>query len=506
MSWRLIATLTSFAVGFVSLGQEILWLRIVSFANGNTPQTFSLVLCLYLLGIALGAWLGKRICSDAPTLPTLAKRGAWVLAGSAAVDLASPSVVIALHDSLFIMPVIAALILTTAASKAALFPIVHHLGSQADAAHRGRSIARVYFFNILGATCSPIVIGFWALDHWTSQQLMYLLALVTMGIAVWLHPARQWAWAFIVLPLAAFTLRAEPHAMLEALAHQGSTGRIVMLIENRYGIIHTVADPLGDLVLGGNIYDGRISIDPITNSNHIDRLLLLAALQPSPRRVLIIGLSGGAWTRVIAEFPGVEQIEVVEINPSYLRLIEHYETVRAVLDDPRVRIHLEDGRRWLRRQEGEPFDLIVMNTTFHWRAYASHLLSEEFFRIVRARLAPQGIFAFNATGSPDALATAGQVFPYAFRWKNTNFVYAGEHDFRRGVAANDAKARLASIIGKLVARGRYAESQIANTVDSILGRTWVDVAAETRFAERPLEIITDQNMLTEFRRGKTAWW
>jgi len=54
------AWLASALTGFASLGVETLWIRLAGFANGNTPQTFGLVLGVFLLGIALGALAGKR--------------------------------------------------------------------------------------------------------------------------------------------------------------------------------------------------------------------------------------------------------------------------------------------------------------------------------------------------------------------------------------------------------------------------------------------------------------
>ncbi len=55
--------LISFFSGFLSLAQEIIWMRLISFAGMSVPQTFSYTLALFLLGIAVGAQIGKSICS-----------------------------------------------------------------------------------------------------------------------------------------------------------------------------------------------------------------------------------------------------------------------------------------------------------------------------------------------------------------------------------------------------------------------------------------------------------
>src|SRR5436305_2648865 len=98
----------------------------------------------------------------------------------------------------------------------------------------------------------------------------------------------------------------------------------------------------------------------------------------APREVLMIGLSTGAWAQVIANHPQVEKLTIVEINPGYLRLIQKYPAVRNLLTNPKVNIVIDDGRRWLVRNQQTKFDVVVSNTTFHWRAHISELLSKEF--------------------------------------------------------------------------------------------------------------------------------
>lgn len=511
MSIRSLAWLTSFLVGFVSLGQEVLWVRIAAFANGNSPQTFAMVLSLFLAGIVLGSLAGKRLCERADTQDELRRNGAWALVVSATVDWVSPFVLIQLGaESIWLSPVMGVLILSTAASKAVLFPVVHHLGSKINTTDTGRSIARVYFLNILGATASPIIIGFWGLDHWSSQTLMEFLGASSLLVAAVFYPGRKVALATVGVVAGLLTYLIwfqEETTLLRALAQKGADQEIAYLRENRQGVVHTLKDlAQGDVVFGGNVYDGKVNTDLVRNSNGIDRVYLLTALHAAaPRRILVIGLSAGPWTRVLAEFEGVERIDAVEINPGYLDLIRSKPEVNAILADDRIHIHIDDGRRWLRRYQGEPFDLIVMNTSFHWRAYSTNLLSREFMQLVRSHLAPEGVMTFNGTSSPDTLATAASVFGHAYRWHGANFVYAAEHDFRHP-DGDSARMRLLELGRKFAPQTVRAQQALASAVSAILARGWVDVAQETRLAGRPLEVITDQNLLTEYRYGQSMWW
>lgn len=341
---------------------------------------------------------------------------------------------------------------------------------------------------------------------------MRMLALLTLLLAALFYPWQmgrvpaRWIagmMAGVLLLLSSFQ---QEMSLLRALASKNAEQTIAYLRENRQGVIHTLKDPvLGDTIYGGNIYDGRLNTDVVLNSNRIDRVYVLSALHPAPRRVLVIGLSGGAWTRVLAEFEGVQRIDVIEINPGYLDLIRGTPEIQGILHDRRIQIHIDDGRRWLRRHGGEPYDLIVMNTTFHWRAYSTNLLSAEFLQLARQHLAPFGILAFNGTGAPDTLATAAAVFEHAYRRRDGNFIYAAQHDFRNPDSAS-ARTRLLAVGRKLLPPGVHSHEALVPPIEKMLAVGWINVADEARLAGRALEVITDKNLLTEYRYGRDAWW
>ena len=510
MSKSTFAWFVSFFVGFLSLGQEVLWVRLASFANGNTPQTFGLVLGLFLSGIVLGSLYGKQVCSDGLSVCIL-KRGGLVLGLSGVIDVASPLLVAWVGVDMWRTPLMAALILLTSGFKAVLFPIVHHLGSRAQSVDTGRSVSRVYFMNIAGATISPIFIGFWALDYWTSQQLMQGFGIAAIALACLLFVgSERRVLARMLMPLLLLffgfvgLMLFDPYSCLRAMAVSDGPDSVSFMRENRHGVIHTVrGGEQGDVVYGGNIYDGRINIDLLHEGNHIDRVYLLASLRPNPKRVLVIGLSGGAWTRVLAAMDDVERIDVVEINPAYLDLVAQDRLVQPILNDSRVYVHIDDGRRWLRRYDGPPFDLIVMNTTFHWRAYTTNLLSSEFMQILRSHLALDGVLAFNATGSPDALNTAADAFPYAFRWQKSNFVYASSRDFRE-FDQKKGEMALTLLAKKLTSAVDFGavNFRLEDSVMQMLSRGWVSAEQDQALAGRPLELVTDKNMITEYRYGR----
>lgn len=489
----------AFGVGFLSLSLEIVWVRLVTFVHQGVPQSFAFVLAVFLFGIAAGAGLGKRFCTRWPHAAERAAGVSLLLAG--AVDVCTPLVVASFGDDVQLTLVMGTIIFASSALKATAFPVAHHLGSHASGLRIGRSISSVYFLNIAGSTLGALFAGYLMLEFVSTSGAFVVTgaATVVMGCAA-LFGKHTLAIVVSMAVVAGGLLSADlqSHALIVA-TNSSQLGKVKSVIENRHGIVHTIdGGKKGDVVYGGNVYDGRTNIDLQRNSNRIDRLYLLAALHPAPKRVLVIGLSTGAWVRVLSSFPTVEQVDVVEINPGYLKIIAEYSHLAPILEDQRIHVHIDDGRRWLRRHPDRTYDLIVMNTTFHWRASITNLLSKEFMSLARTHLNDGGIMAFNTTGSPDAVATAGAIFPFAYRW--SNFAYASDRDF--SVVPSDAYGRYAELRqeGKpIIDMGSQAGRE---AVEKMLGKPFVSLEKVQQEAGRPLEVITDRNMLSEFKYGR----
>jgi SAM-dependent methyltransferase len=501
------AWLLSLAVGFLSLSQEILWVRVVSFVLKGIAQSFALVLFFFLVGIAVGSAVGKRFCERHTHL---LRSSAAVLAIAGLLDVGLVMLLPPLSGSRAIgLPIMLVCIALTAGLKGVMFPIAHHLGSQQSGARIGRSVSKVYFGNIVGSTLGPIVTGYILLNQFSAAQCMALIgvgtAALALACALRAHaPAVGLAAAAVLAPVTLFAWAEAPRMVPEIGLNtdRSAPGRIVdHVVENRHGIIHTVAEPDGtpDTVFGGNVYDGRVNTDVHgIDYNELNRALVLFAVHPDPARVLVVGMSTGAWARILSASPRIKHMTIVEINPGYLQLIRRYPEVAGLLHDPRVEVVIDDGRRWLRRNPGEKFDLIVQNNTFSWRAYSTNLLSREYMQLTAAHLKPGGIAAFNSTHSGDVLATARCVFPFVER--RASFIYGSEADFSHPIADAERAYRELKLGGAPV----FEEAAFAN---GGLAREMVRapfVPRGNQFDELTSSpaVITDQNLLAEYAHGK----
>lgn len=500
--------LLSFTCGFASLSLEILWVRLYSFAKLSTPAAFGFVLMAYLLGIALGAQIGARACRRADSDAQLWRHSVDALWLSGLLTLVLPALFGAMA-SIGLQSVALDLLLMAMASSvlALVFPIAHHLGTQKSIGKQGQRFALVYTSNVMGAALGPLVTGYVLLHSLSLQQSFLVICAVQCVAALFFMRAIKVRPRYGVLAGAGTLLAlggglastlSDPHALVQSANQTGMPASTV--IENRHGIITIFPGAAqGDAVFGGNVYDGRTNLSPEINSNGLERLLLMAALQPQPQRVLMVGLSIGTWLALVNEFPGVERVDVVEINPGYLQAAQAYPAQARALQDPRVQVMVDDARRWLRQHPDKQYDLVIMNTTWHWRSNASLLMSTDFLQMMRAHMAPGAVLSFNTTGSHDAFYTATKVFSHAYLYGN--FVYAADFDFR---ARKDTTATR-ELYQHLSLGGAPLFAPNSPAIERFATKPFVDIDTVQKSADRPLEQITDQNMVTEFKYGKPLY-
>jgi spermidine synthase len=501
----LLILLLSCGVGYISLSQEILWLRVMSYSTGGRPEVFAHVLGFLLLGIAYGARDTKRFYHkdrrSSLTFVATALSLLCVLFYVCVPAIAQLSTYLGFLGAS--ISYLAVLLLAFLAGG--LFPALCYYGIESGAAV-GLALSFVYAANIVGSTAGPLLTGFVFLEQHTLEQLILYLSVggLCLAVLVWFaSPVSAWmklagagTLGCLITGMLAFHGELYAH-VLEKLHYKSAyaeNGPYKHVLQNRNGII-AVAAQASDTVYGGGMYDGTFNIDPVLNSNLITRAYMFAALHPDPQEVLEIGLSSGSWARVIAAYPAVKKLTIVEINPAYEHLLRCYPQAAALLHDPRVSVHFDDGRRWLRRNPDRKFDVILMNTTFHWRDMVTNLLSDEFLRLCKAHLKEGGMVYYNTTSCEDALFTAAQVFRHVVPY--LNFVAASDRPFSLTAADKRRNLLRFQIAGEPVFSG--SDPAVQKVLEELATSDTTDRAEELR-RKKGLWQITDDNMAPEFKR------
>lgn len=419
------ALVLSFLSGYIALSYEILWYRAYSFMSGGVAPSFGLMLGMYLLGIAAGSTAAGRLCAPVgrgtKTEPT-ALLARFILLSNLLGYLLMPGVAWML-STFYHTPWTWTLPLVAVAScgLGATFPLISHLAVPADD-RAGARVSHIYFANILGSTAGSLGTGFWLLDHCSLASASRLLALLGLAMGAALlgmgAPSRRSRALRLLAAGAVGSLLLLLHPLLygaiyERLQfkfHYRSGSRFAHVVENKSGVITVSAD---GTVFGGGWYDGSVNTSLDRDRNGILRAYALSALHPAPREVLMIGLSSGSWASVVAENPAVERLTIVEINPGYLQVIPRFPEVAGVLSHPKVRIEIDDARRWLLRNREREFDVIISNTTVNWRAHVTGILSAEFIQLAKSRLRDGGLLFYQTTNSLRAALTGISGFSHA---------------------------------------------------------------------------------------------
>ncbi|MCR5030255.1 MAG: polyamine aminopropyltransferase [Selenomonadaceae bacterium] len=84
---------------------------------------------------------------------------------------------------------------------------------------------------------------------------------------------------------------------------------------------------------------------------------------PNARKALVIGGGDGGSVRELVRYKDLDHIDLVEIDEEVVDACRKYLPQTAgKLDDPRVRIHYEDGLKFIRHHEDE-YDVIIVDST-----------------------------------------------------------------------------------------------------------------------------------------------
>ncbi len=406
--------------GFLIVGLQILWYRVLGVLMQSSAYAFSLILAVFLLGDALGlaagAWLVRRRMEPARMfglatgamllvsgLVMLVLYAVFALPGVPGwfVDGEAPSPWRA-------VPVVLALVLPGAILAGLTYPVAQ-LAIQTDAARIGRMVGLVQLANIFGNAAGSLAAGLLLLDLFgTAGSLMVLMAVA--GVFVIASAPRQKAGWALAAGLAVAIAALPSNAAFWARLHGAAIDSIVA--EDRSGIVAIRREPNGWHAFFIQGYaQSRIPYAPV----HALLGSVGVLVHPDPRDVLVIGVAGGGTpfgAGVRAETRAIHAIDIVAADLTALAAFADRgdPTTRALLADPRYRFARADGRHAL-FTDGARYDIIEADAMLPTTAFSGALYSREFFTILRRALKPGGI-AVQWAPTPRVRDTFVSAFPH----------------------------------------------------------------------------------------------
>ncbi|MEW6380346.1 MAG: polyamine aminopropyltransferase [bacterium] len=114
---------------------------------------------------------------------------------------------------------------------------------------------------------------------------------------------------------------------------------------------------------------------------------------PDPRKILIIGGGDGGTVREALKHPGVEHIDLVEIDEMVIEKCKEYfpGLSQGLLSSPKVTIHVADGIQFVKDSRPE-YDVIIIDSTDPIGP-GEGLFTESFYRDISHALREDGIMA-----------------------------------------------------------------------------------------------------------------
>ncbi|CAL9518930.1 Polyamine aminopropyltransferase [Streptomyces sp. enrichment culture] len=145
--------------------------------------------------------------------------------------------------------------------------------------------------------------------------------------------------------------------------------------------------------------DGRLRVSERDERRYHEALVHPAMTGPHAR-VLILGGGDGLAAREVLRHPGVDRVDVVELDAEVVRLARTDPGLSTLnqhaFGDPRVHVTTGDAFAWLRGAPPAAYDVVVSDLPDPGITASTKLYSQEFYGLARRVLAPGGRVVVHA--------------------------------------------------------------------------------------------------------------
>jgi spermidine synthase len=488
--WTVYVTIALSGAG--ALGAEVIWTRLMGMMLGATVYVFSIILAVFLIGLAIGSSAGSWILRSVQGARTarlalgwcqilLAAAIAWtayMIANSLPYWPINPLLTTSPWFT-FQLDMVRCLwaILPPALLWGASFPLAL-AAAAVPGEDPGRVVGGIYAANTLGAIVGALGISLIMVPWVGTQQSqrLLLMAAALSALFVLVPYVRTYqsktvaAWLAVSMVAAVWlTVNLDPIpgkliAYGRRLAISASSSEVLYTAE---GINSSVAiTKWADGAVEEDV-NGHVEATTESYDMKLQRMVghLPALIHRNPKSVLGIGFGAGVSAGTFTRYPGIEHITVCEIEPVIPPTSTRYfyKQDYDVLHNPRTRIVFDDARHYLMTTR-DMYDVIASDPLDVFVKGTAALYSKEYFEAVKRHLNPGGMFSLyvplyesDERTVRSELATFFEAFPNATVWANTvngqgyDMVFMGQVE-KLNVNVDDLEAKLERPDYELVAQ------------------------------------------------------
>ncbi|SDR03653.1 spermidine synthase [Natronobacterium texcoconense] len=421
--------LAVFVSGVVSMGLEILAVRVVAPQFGSHIYTVGGILTVFLVALSLGYWQGGKLASTAST-----RQMSWIMLGTAvyvAVVVYASDLLLVQTSTLALPPRYASLpaVVILFGPPTYLLGFISPYAAELSAkVSTGEASGHVYALGTIGSIVGSAATTFVLIPALTVDQIGLFFGLALVGTAIALGLPRPSRRSILASGLVTLLLVAAVGGGPLAFDYRGD-------VVHETGTPHQQLEIVDDgdvrtMYLDGARHSATDLENPdrhvFTYTRYFHLPMLMVDDPDDVDRVLFVGGGGYTGPQDFAEQYDAT-VDVVEIDPEVTDAAETY----FGLDRGAVNIHTEDGRQFLQGTD-ETYDVIVLDA-YKKDQVPFHLTTVEFMELLSDRLTEDGVVHANVIAAPSGSAaefyhaqyeTMDEVFPdvYSFRTSDQNAV------------------------------------------------------------------------------------
>jgi spermidine synthase len=372
-------TLIPFVVmGFTSMLLQITVLRLLLSTFSGNELDIGITLSFWLIYVGLGSFTGRRIRF----------RHAFTISFILIAILTQPTALAikAIRPALSLEPgEVVSLLSTVLSTAVCLFPICFLIGIQFPLAVSysggGNSAGRVYGLEAFGAFIGGILFTFVISSRIGAMELCLLLAVINILIAGYVSKEKI-ILTILVIPLLFYF---GFHKIAAVLPWHGV--ELSQTVESKYGEIDIVeVRDQFSIYANGHLLFSYPDIPTRELRTHLPM-----TLHPSPSRLLVIGGSPGILKEFL-KYP-VKGVDYIELDPKIIDVTVKLLSAedRDAIGDRRVRIVVDDARRFIKRTKGLTYDMIILDLPGPSTASINRFYTTDFFIEAKNVLKDNGI-------------------------------------------------------------------------------------------------------------------
>jgi len=441
--------LLSFAIaGLSALVYQVAWTRILSLLIGSSVYAFSLILTVFVLGLALGTLAASKVLekmnnfiksygltqiiigfsalSVVPLFGGIPFANRWVYEnwGQQFELVQSTNFVI-----------IFGLLLIPTFFMGAQFPIVIKL-LVTKLETIGKNVGRAYAFNTFGTIVGSFLAGFVLIPILGLQTTILSAVFINVLLGVCLLvfgsqlsfnwkmyflPGVLFLYVFIATSIAPWDKSVissgsfMPYRIEDLKEAELKKNKILFFKEGMHTTVTTELSASGNIFLRVNgKTDASLGLDMRTQllSGYLPMLL-----HANPKSALVIGQGSGITLGAVEQFP-VDEINLVEISPAVIEGSRFFDPFNhEALNDKRLTVLLEDGRNHIALSKNT-YDVIVSEPSNPWISGVGALFTVDFFELLKKRLNPGGLACIwiHTNMSPNSFKSIVHSFTKKFQF------------------------------------------------------------------------------------------